>query len=98
VMFRTVGDFREVRDQLAGAIGTSATIDDVLIVPPVRLRTVPDFETAVFAYTTDIPFLEAWGTPMLLGPGSITVAHTDAECVEVAELVRAVDAYERLVR
>lgn len=97
LMFRTVGDFREVRDQLADAIGTSATIDDVLVVPPVRLRTVPGFETAVFAYTTDVAFLDAWGTPMLLGPGSITVAHTDAECVEVAELTRAVTAYERLV-
>ncbi|MCR4376139.1 MAG: M20/M25/M40 family metallo-hydrolase [Acidobacteria bacterium] len=97
LMFRTVGDYRDVRDQLSDAVGTSATIEDVLVVPPVRLRTVPGFDTAVFAYTTDVPFLDAWGTPMLLGPGSIAVAHTDAECVEVAELVRAVDAYERLV-
>ena len=40
--------------------------------PPVRLHTVPGFDTAVFSYTTDIPFLSNWGTPLLLGPGSIT--------------------------
>jgi acetylornithine deacetylase len=97
LMFRTVGDHRDIRDELIEAVGTSAHVDDVLVVPPVRLHTVPGFETAVFAYTTDIPFLDTWGTPMLLGPGSTTVAHTDAECVEVAELVRAVDAYERLI-
>ncbi len=97
LMFRTVGDFREVRDQLEDAIGSCATIDDVLVVPPVRLHTVPGFETAVFAYTTDVPFLDAWGTPMLLGPGSITVAHTDEEHLEIAELFRAVDCYESLI-
>jgi len=97
LMFRTVGDFREVRDQLEDAIGSCATIDDVLVVPPVRLHTVPGFETAVFAYTTDVPFLDAWGTPMLLGPGSITVAHTDDEYLDIADLIRAVGCYESLI-
>ena len=49
------------------------------------------------AYTTDVPFLDAWGTPMLLGPGSITVAHTDEEHLDLAELFRAVDCYESLI-
>ena len=97
LMFRTVGDYREVRDLLETAIGTSATIDDVLIVPPVRLHTLDGFETAVFAYTTDVPFLTNWGVPMLLGPGSITVAHTDEESIDLAELDAAVHLYERLL-
>ena len=61
-------------------------IEHVLEVPPVRLRTVPGFETAVFPYTTDIPFLSAWGEPLLFGPGSIHVAHTADEFVSIAEL------------
>ncbi len=97
IMFRTVGNFRDVRHQLENAIGSCATIDDVLVVPQVRLHTVPGFETAVFAYTTDVPFLDAWGTPMLLGPGSITVAHTDEEHLDLAELFRAVDCYASLI-
>ena len=46
----------------------------VLEVPAVQLETRDGFESAVFAYTTDIPLLTNWGTPLLLGPGSIHVA------------------------
>ena len=97
LMFRTVGDYLDVRAMLASTVGPLASVEDVLVVPPVRLHTVAGFETAVFAYTTDVPFLSAWGTPMLLGPGSITVAHTDDEYVEIAELSKAVDCYETLL-
>jgi acetylornithine deacetylase/succinyl-diaminopimelate desuccinylase-like protein len=34
----------------------------------------------------------------LFGPGSILVAHTSEEHVEIAELERAVEAYEQLAR
>lgn len=97
LMFRTVADYLDVRALLVAAAGRHATVEDVLVVPPVRLHTVPGFETAVFAYTTDVPFLGAWGTPMLLGPGSITVAHTDEESLDIEELHRAVDCYESLI-
>ena len=66
------------------------------VVPPVRLGTVPGFPTEVVRYATDVPALTNWGTPYLFGPGSIHVAHTDGEYVEIAELRAAVDAYERL--
>jgi acetylornithine deacetylase/succinyl-diaminopimelate desuccinylase-like protein len=33
-----------------------------------------------------------------LGPGSVALAHTADEHVEIAELHRAVDLYERLTR
>ncbi|GJG85619.1 succinyl-diaminopimelate desuccinylase [Gemmatimonadetes bacterium T265] len=66
------------------------------MVPPVRLATVPGFRTGVVAFATDVPALPSWGTPYLFGPGSIHVAHTDGEYVDVAELRDAVGAYERL--
>ncbi len=97
LMFRTVGDYRDVRDQLTDALGSLATVGDILVVPPVRLHTIEGVETAVFAYTTDVPFLDKWGTPMLLGPGSIAVAHTDEEFVEIEELLRSVDLYGTLL-
>jgi acetylornithine deacetylase len=68
-------------------------IEHQLEVPPARLTTVPGFETAVFPYTTDIPFLAAWGQPLLFGPGSIHAAHTADEFVSIAELRAAVDRY-----
>jgi len=75
---------------------TLVTSEEILRVPEVRLRTVPGFDTAVFAFTTDVPFLGAWGAPLLFGPGSILVAHTAEEYLEIDQLNRAVDAYEQL--
>lgn len=65
---------------------------------PVHLLTVDDLEQCVVRFTTDIPYLSQWGTPLLLGPGSILNAHTDHEFVEKSELTSAVDLYARLAR
>ena len=97
VMFRTVGDLPALRESLK-SLERWVKVDEVLEVPPVTMPSVPGFETAAFPYTTDIPFLGKWGTPLLFGPGSINVAHTDEEHVNVAELHKAVDGYMRLAR
>lgn len=94
-MFRTVGDANEIRARL-GPLDGLVTIEDILEVPPVTLTTVPDFQTEVFPYTTDIPFLSGWGRPLLFGPGSVLVAHTADEHVRKSELAQAVDDYARL--
>jgi len=92
VMFRTVGDGDKVREAIA-SLESRVSVEHVLEVPPVKMRTVPGFETAVFPYTTDIPFLKAWGQPLLFGPGSIHVAHTADEFVSIPELHAAIDSY-----
>jgi acetylornithine deacetylase len=98
VMFRTVSGHEAVRAALERSTGARVTLEDVLVVPPVRLTTVPGFDAAVFSFTTDIPFLDAWGAPLLLGPGSVAQAHTADEHVPIAELHQAVDRYVTLVR
>jgi len=97
-LFRTVGDHAIVGERLAHVLSGRVEIEDDLMVPPVRLRTVPDFDTAVFNFTTDVPFLDKWGTPLLMGPGSINVAHTSEEHLEIAEMHRAVDLYASLAK
>ena len=97
MMFRTVGDYRTV-DALIREHAPGIDVDAVLDVPPVRLTTLPGLETAVFNFTTDIPFLDRWGAPLLLGPGSIAMAHTADEYCAIDELHRAVDLYEQLAR
>jgi acetylornithine deacetylase len=96
LLFRSVGPEAELRSILDQSAAGRATIEHILTVPPVRLKTVPGFETEVFWYTTDIPFLSAWGTPLLLGPGSVTEAHTADESVPLLELAEAADLYEKL--
>ena len=95
LLFRIVGDGAPVRAALK-VIETIVAVEPVLDIPAVRMHTVPGFETAVFPYTTDIPLLTRWGTPLLLGPGSIHVAHTDDEHVALDELHHAVELYERV--
>ena len=73
-------------------------IEPIHEIPAMRLHTLDGFETAVFPYTTDVPMLTAWGVPLLIGPGSIHVAHTDEEHIAVDELNAAVDLYESLIR
>jgi acetylornithine deacetylase len=97
VMFRTVSDGSVVRKAVQ-ALESRVTIDHVLEAPPVRMTTVPGYEAVVFPYTTDIPFLPAWGEPLLFGPGSIHVAHTAEEFIAIPELQSAVSHYLAIVR
>jgi acetylornithine deacetylase len=96
VFFRTVGEHAPLRELLHQVLAGRVDVQEILELPAVRMHTVPGFETAVFSYFSDIPFLTNWGTPLLLGPGTIHVAHTDHEHLAIDELNRAVDIYEKL--
>src|SRR5205807_575736 len=95
---RLVTDQAPVRELLERAVGSQARIEYLSFTPPVRLTAVPDFEQCVVGYTTDVPHLSNWGTPLLLGPGSIHDAHTARERIAKAELERGVELYLRLGR
>lgn len=98
LMFRLVGDVQPLRQALAKWAQGKAELEWGSHIPAQRFHTIPGFETAPVAYTSDIPLLDRWGTPLLFGPGSIHVAHTPHEHIAVRELREAVDAYERIVR
>ena len=96
VFFRTVGDHAPLRELLHRPWPAALRCRRSSSCRPLRMHTVPGFDTAVFSYFSDIPFLSNWGTPLLLGPGSIHVAHTDREHLAIDELNRAVDVYAQL--
>jgi acetylornithine deacetylase len=98
VMIRIVTPADETLALLRQWLGDRAELVVETIVQPVLLGTVAGFETDVVAYATDVPELSNWGTPYLFGPGSIHVAHTDHEFIDIAELRASVDAYQRLAR
>jgi acetylornithine deacetylase len=97
LLFRTVGQGAAVRKALDVA-ESLVRIEPVLDIPAVRMHTIPGFDTAVFPYTTDVPLLTRWGRPLLIGPGSIHVAHTDDEHIAIDELHQAIQLYESLAR
>jgi len=97
VMFRTIGPPEEILGTIS-VLGSLVTMEEVLRVPVARLHVVDGFDSAVFPFTTDIPWLDRWGTPLLFGPGSFLVAHTDDEHVALDELHASVDGYVQLAR
>jgi acetylornithine deacetylase len=97
ILFRTIGPPDPIL-ALVEDLAPLVRVQEVLRVPAVRLRTVPGLPSAAFPFTTDVPLLDRWGEPLLFGPGSFLVAHSDEEHVELRELEAAVDGYERLIR
>jgi len=65
---------------------------------PVKMLEVEGFNQKVVRFTTDIPHLPNWGQPLLLGAGSILVAHTKDEFVLKKDLETAVELYVSLVK
>jgi acetylornithine deacetylase len=98
LMFRLVGDVAPLRASLTKWAGDRAELEWGSYIPAQHFHTIPGFEVSPVAYTSDIPLLSRWGTPLLFGPGSIHVAHTTDEFIDVQELRQAVDSYERIVR
>lgn len=96
VMVRLVGPSDDTRAALEKAIAGLAEIDYTLEIPFMRFRTMEGMETMVAAFATDIPALTNWGEPLLLGPGSIHVAHTPDEKLAKRELFEAIDLYTEI--
>jgi acetylornithine deacetylase len=97
VLFRIVGSPEPILTTLE-SLSDLVAVEEILRVPAMRMHDpgVDGIATDVFPFTTDVPFLSAWGAPLLFGPGSFLVAHTDHEQLALAELHAAVSGYERL--
>ena len=96
VLVRLVSDGAPMREMLTEACKGLADVDFTLEIPFVRLRAVEGLPTMIAKFTTDIPQLSNWGEPLLLGPGSIHVAHTPHERLAKKELLEAVELYVKV--
>ena len=98
VLIRLIGDSASTRAAIERCAEGLAEVNFTLEIPFVRLRAVEGFPTMIAKFTTDIPQLSNWGQPLLLGPGSIHVAHTPHEKLAKRELLEAIDLYISLAR
>src|SRR5271166_6613192 len=98
LLIRLVGPTDELRRQITEAVASKAQANFILEIPFMELGSVPAIQTMIAAFTTDIPALPNWGKPVLIGPGSIHVAHTDGEYIEKQQLNDAVELYSRIAR
>jgi len=93
LLYRLVGPTGELRKNIQATVAALADPEFSLEIPYVKLRTVQGVPEMIAAFTTDIPALTNWGEPVLLGPGSIHVAHTDGEFLAKRDLNDAIDLY-----
>ena len=98
LLYRLVAPTEELRKHIVATAGNHVEVTFPLELPFLRLRTVDGLPTMIAAFTTDIPKLTKWGEPLLIGPGSIHVAHTDGEFIEKRQLHEAIDLYCMIAR
>ena len=63
---------------------------------PAEYLTLPGFRTKAVSFGSDAPHLSNFEHKMICGPGSITVAHRDDECVSLREIEEAVANYVKI--
>ncbi|REJ77577.1 MAG: M20/M25/M40 family metallo-hydrolase [Acidobacteria bacterium] len=95
---RLATDDGPVIERLNEIVGDRGELETMSCSLPVKMLEVEGFKQKVVRFTTDIPQLTNWGTPLLLGPGSILDAHTSHEYVKKEDLVAAVELYVNLGR
>jgi acetylornithine deacetylase len=97
ILIRIVDDVEPLHQKITEIVGDRCELVVMRTTPVLLMEKLKGYETDVVAFTTDLPSLTNWGRPLLLGPGSITTAHTEREYVRKADLVAAADLYYRLV-
>jgi acetylornithine deacetylase len=87
-----------VEPMLEEIVKTRGKIEVLSCSEPIKMLAVEGFNQKTVRFTTDIPYLTNWGQPLLLGAGSILVAHTKDEFVLKKDLETAVGLYVNLVK
>ena len=98
LLYRLVGPTDDLRGQILSTAGQDVEVTFPLELPFLRLRTVDGLPTMIAAFTTDIPKFTNWGEPLLIGPGSIHVAHTEGEYIAKQQLHEAIDLYCQIAK
>lgn len=98
LLIRLTTDKEPIQEILEKTIGERGELEVTSFSLPVKMMQIEGFRQKIVRFTTDIPHLPNWGTPLLLGAGSILVAHTKDEFVMKKDLETAVELYVNLVK
>ncbi len=98
ILIRLTTKKEPIWEILEKTVGERGELELLSVSEPVKMLEVAGFDQKVVRFTTDIPHLPNWGTPLLLGAGSILDAHTSHEFVLKKDLKKSVDLYVNLVK
>jgi acetylornithine deacetylase len=100
-MIRLVGHADPVRAAFRAAAASVPHVEltEVLCNPAMRLESLDGLPTTIVSFGSDVADLSpAWGKPLMFGPGSIHLAHTEEERIPKDELLGAVTAYQSIAK
>ena len=101
IMIRLVGDAAPIREAFRAAAASVPHVEivEVLCNPAMRMESLEGLPTTIVSFGSDIPDLSpAWGKPLMYGPGSIHLAHTEEERIPKDELLGAVTTYQTIAK
>jgi acetylornithine deacetylase len=98
IMFRCVEPLGNLKSRLDAMVAGRGEIHYLFEAPALKLNVADGFETTQVSFTCDIPSLSNWGSPYMVGPGSILDAHSDHERISKRQLSEGVELYVRLAR
>lgn len=98
LLFRTVGPTDVIRERIPALLDSGVTVRFTAETPAIASPTLEGWESTTVAFASDLPFLAPWGYGVMMGPGSIRVAHTVDERIRKDELMEGVERYVRLAR
>ncbi|HET9531851.1 MAG TPA: M20/M25/M40 family metallo-hydrolase, partial [Blastocatellia bacterium] len=90
ILLRVVSETGSLKRIIEETVRGRVDVEYTFACDPVFTEQLDGFETAVVAFTTDIPKLTNWGRPLLYGPGSILDAHTSNEKILKRDLAQSV--------
>lgn len=94
---RTACPYPQIRDDLRRLMGPDVTMKLISHTDPFHYFVPEGFETFIAAFGSDAPYLGGVGEDIILmGPGSIEVAHSSAEHIGLSALSEAVNAYQEV--
>jgi|SRR5579871_5872334 len=98
VFFRLVDDGESTRAAMTAA-ADGVELHQVGCLPAIKFGTLDGFENCVVGFISDISVLrDSWGTPFLIGPGTIHVAHTAEERIPKKQILEAIEIYKNMAR
>lgn len=98
LLFRTVGPSDTIREHVLARLEPGVTAEFGREIPAITAPAPQGWESTTVAFASDLPFHGAWGYGVMMGPGTIRVAHTADERIRKSELLEGVEKYVELAK